>query len=197
MSDQPPYSPPPPGPPPYQHPQPPAGHHMQPAAYAEPVAPDGRPLAGQGQRLGARVIDGIIYLIAAAVLAGIVAGGLAALLNSVVDEDSPIVPITAITLIVLIIVGIQYVYEVEIPLRWNGQTPGKRILKIAVISLEPGLALSRGKLAYRYVVMLGCNLLSNCYIGLLNPLWCLWDKPYRQCLHDKPAKTVVIRLDPS
>jgi hypothetical protein len=45
--------------------------------------------------------------------------------------------------------------------------------------------------------MLGFDLLSNCYVGLLDPLWCLWDKPYRQCLHDKPAKTVVVKVDPA
>jgi uncharacterized RDD family membrane protein YckC len=28
---------------------------------------------------------------------------------------------------------------------------------------------------------------------LLNVLWCTWDQPYRQCLHDKAAKTVVVR----
>jgi uncharacterized RDD family membrane protein YckC len=200
MTDQPQYPSPQPGPPPYQYPrypQYPAGYSMQEPAYAQPVAPDGRPLAGQGQRLGARLIDSVIYLIAGAVLAGILGGGSAALLNSVGYEDSPVVPAAVITMIVVVIVGLQYLYEVEIPLRWNGQTPGKRMLKIAVIAMEPNLALSRGRLAYRFVVMLGFNLLSNCYVGLLDPLWCLWDKPYRQCLHDKPAKTVVIRIDPA
>jgi uncharacterized RDD family membrane protein YckC len=183
--------------PPYQYPQYPqssADYQLQQPAFAEPVAPDGRPLAGQGQRLGARLIDNVIYLVAATVLAVIVGGGLAALLNAVGGDDTPVVPAAVISLIVIVVVGLLYVYEVELPLRWNGQTPGKRILRIAVIAMEPGLALSRGKLAYRFVVMLGFNVLSNCYVGLLDPLWCLWDKPYRQCLHDKPAKTVVIRL---
>jgi uncharacterized RDD family membrane protein YckC len=30
--------------------------------------------------------------------------------------------------------------------------------------------------------------------GLLNELWVLWD-PRRQCLHDKVARTIVIRTD--
>ena len=38
----------------YQYPQ-----------FQEPVAPDGRVLAGQGQRLGARIIDTVVYLVAA------------------------------------------------------------------------------------------------------------------------------------
>jgi hypothetical protein len=41
------------------------------------------------------------------------------------------------------------------------------------------------------------NLLANCYIGLIDPLWCLWDTPYKQCLHDKPPKTVVVNVNPA
>ena len=189
-----------PAPPPYQYPQypqAPADYQMQQPAYAEPVAPNGQVLAGPGRRLGARLIDTVVYLVAVLVLAGLLGGGLVALLNLVVESDSPVLPATVIPVIVLVVLGLQYAYEVEIPLRWNGQTPGKRLLKIAVIPLEPNVALSRGKLAYRFLVMFGFNLLSNCYVGLLDPLWCLWDKPYRQCLHDKPAKTVVVELDPA
>ena len=167
---------------------------MPPMASPEPVAPDGRPLAGPGQRLGARVIDSLIQAVGFSVVAGVFGGGVAALLINTVGDDSPAVPIAAVTTMVLAILIFQYLYEVELPLRWHGQTPGKRMLKLAVIPLEPYAALDRGRLAYRYVVMLGFNLLSNCYVGMIDPLWCLWDKPYRQCLHDKPAKTVVIRL---
>ena len=194
MTDQAPYQPQQTDHPPYQYPQPSGQFPMQPPAYAEPVAPDGRPLAGQGQRLGARLIDGFIALAVSAVLAGIIAGGLAALLSATVGENSPAVPATAITLLVLVVLGVQYAYEVEIPLRWNGRTPGKRLLKIAVAALEPGVALTRGRLAKRFAMLFAFNLLSNCYVGFLDPLWCLWDKPYRQCLHDKPAKTVVVRV---
>jgi hypothetical protein len=27
---------------------------------------------------------------------------------------------------------------------------------------------------------------------LFNVLYCTWDQPYRQCLHDKAARTVVV-----
>ena len=200
MTEQAPYQQQQPDHPPYQYPQypqPSAQFPTQPPAYAEPVAPDGRPLAGQGQRLGARLLDGLLALVASAVVAGVIVGGLAALLSATLGDNSPVVPITAITLVVLIVLGVQYAYEVEIPLRWNGQTPGKRLLKIAVAALEPGVTLTRGRLANRFAVLFAFNLLSNCYVGFLDPLWCLWDKPYRQCLHDKPAKTVVVRVDPA
>lgn len=170
---------------------------MQQPAYPVPAAPDGRPLAGPGQRLGARIIDVIIILVATLVVAGVIIGGGVALLSAATGDDSPILPITAVIGIIAIVVGLQYGYEVEIPLRWNGQTPGKRMLKIAVAPLKSGTRLQRGQLTYRFLVMLGFNLLSNCYVGLLDPLWCLWDKPYRQCLHDKPAKTVAVKVDPA
>ncbi|WP_338320576.1 hypothetical protein [Streptomyces lonarensis] len=28
-------------------------------------------------------------------------------------------------------------------------------------------------------------------VGLLNVVWCLWDRPWRQCWHDKVAGTFV------
>ncbi len=80
----------------------------------------------------------------------------------------PVVPITAISTILLVVIAFQYVYEVEMPLRWHGQTPGKRLLKIALTSREPGVALSRSALTSRLLVMLAANVLSNCGIGLLD-----------------------------
>jgi uncharacterized RDD family membrane protein YckC len=188
MSDHPPYAPQP------QHEQPYQQYAQFPPQPAVPVAPDGRPLADLGRRLGARLLDNLIVVIATLVVAGVIVGGLAALLSPVVDEDSPLVPILIISGIVIVVAGVNYLYEVELALRWNGQTPGKRMLKIAVSPLEPNVPLRRSQLAYRFVVMVGFNLLSNCYVGFLDPLWCLWDKPYRQCLHDKPAKTVVVQV---
>jgi uncharacterized RDD family membrane protein YckC len=182
MTDQPPY------------PAQPYEHYSQ---YPPvPVAPDGQPLAGQGQRLGARLIDGLIVLVATVVVAGVIGGGLAALLDPAAGDDSPVIPVIAVSAIVILVLGLHYLYEVELALRWNGQTPGKRALKIAISPLEPGVPLSRSKLATRFGVLFAFNLLSNCYVGLIDPLWCLWDKPYRQCLHDKPAKTVVIQVRP-
>jgi uncharacterized RDD family membrane protein YckC len=192
MSDLPEY---PASQPPPPYPQSSADYQLRQPAYQVPVAPDGRPLAGPGQRFVARLVDSGIFLVAVAVVAGVIVGGLVALLAATSD-DAPVTPAVVAIAIVLLLIVLQYVYEVEIPLRWNGQTPGKRVMKIAVIAMEPNTPLSRGKLAYRFALLFLFNLLANCYVGLLDPLWCLWDKPYRQCLHDKPPKTVVIRLTP-
>jgi uncharacterized RDD family membrane protein YckC len=166
-------------------------------AWQVPIAPDGRPLAGAGHRLGARVIDALVVVVAMLVAAGLVVGGGAALLSSLSDGGPPFPPAVAVIGIIVIVLAVQYGYEVEVPLRWHGQTPGKRLLKIAIAPLQPGASLRRGQLAYRFSVLMVFNLLANCYIGLIDPLWCLWDKPYKQCLHDKPPKTVVVNVDPA
>ena len=76
----------------------------------------------------------------------------------------------------------------------GGQTVGKRIMKIRVIPVDPTILLTR-KIAFRrYLVLIAAAVVPG--LGLLDGLWQLWDKPYRQCLHDKFAKTLVIKLDP-
>jgi uncharacterized RDD family membrane protein YckC len=187
VTDQPQYPP---------YPQASAEYQLRQPAYQVWAAPDGRPLAGLGQRLGARIIDAVIVSVAAIVVAGVIIGVGAGFTAAAAGNDSPALLISAVIGAIAIILGIHYWYDVEIPLRWDGQTPGKRMLKIAIAPLESGGQLRRGQLTYRFLVMLGFNLLSNCYVGLLDPLWCLWDKPYRQCLHDKPAKTVVVKVNP-
>jgi uncharacterized RDD family membrane protein YckC len=185
-----------PGSPYPQYPQASAEAQLRQPAYQVQAAPDGRPLAGPGRRLGARLIDTVIATAAALVVAGVIIGGAAGLLAATTG-DQPFSPFVATLGVIAIILGVQCGYEVEIPLRWNGQTPGKRLLKIAIAPLEPAARLRRGQLTNRFLVMLGFNLLQNCYIGFIDPLWCLWDQPYRQCLHDKPAKTVVVKVDPA
>ena len=185
--------------PPYQYPQypqSPGDHQNQPPPYYVPVAPDGRPLAGAGQRLGARCLDGLIVILVFVPVIGVIVGGMAALTNSVLDDDSPVVPAVLVPAIVLAVLAVNYLYEVELVLRWNGQTPGKRALKIAIAPMDPQTPLGRRALFYRLAVTFAFNLLSNCYVGFLDPLWLLWDKPYKQCLHDKAAKTVVVKVEP-
>jgi uncharacterized RDD family membrane protein YckC len=86
----------------------------------------------------------------------------------------------------------QYLYTVELLVRWNGQTPGKRIMKIRVIQIQPGVRLTRGVAAKRFLVTLAGAFVP--LLPLLDGLWQLWDKPLRQCLHDKAAETVVVKI---
>lgn len=169
----------------YQVPQQP-GYHM-------PTAPDGRPLADAGKRLLARLLDGL-FMVGGMFALGLVAVLILQLAIAVFGEDSAAIPAVGITLVVGLLFGGLYGYEVEVPLRWNGQTPGKRIMKIAIASLDPGAPLRRGQLTVRMLVTLLFNILANCFVGYLDSLWCLWDKPYQQCLHDKGPRTVVVRV---
>ena len=155
----------------------------------DPLAPDGRPLAGVGQRLGARVIDGILTTVGI-----VIPFVLAVILIQFLPDDSPAIAAIMIPVLVLAFIGVPYLYEVEYPLRRGGQTPGKQMVKIAVTPLEPGARLTRGVLVKRWLLVMVFNILSQCYVGLIDPLWLLWDKPYRQCLHDKWPRTCVVKL---
>ena len=184
---------------------PPAGGFagQQNAGYASqlPTAPNGQELADVWIRLVARLIDGLIVGGVLTVIAipimivvfivslgsletdanGNATGGLSFLVVILVSE-----------LVVFLLAFVaQYVYDVEMCKR-TGQTVGKRIMKLRVTPLDPNLPIDRGVLAKRWLVSGPGGLVPG--LSLLNPLWCLWDQPYRQCLHDKFAKTVVVKV---
>ena len=78
-----------------------------------------------------------------------------------------------------------------------GQTWGKRIVGIRVLSDETGDLITRGQGAARSGVVAALSLASNFILGLgllslLNMLWPLWD-PKRQTWHDKAAGSIVVR----
>jgi uncharacterized RDD family membrane protein YckC len=78
----------------------------------------------------------------------------------------------------------------------TGQTLGKMALKIRVANFSDGSVPGSAGWVRAAVFALP-GILSAVCVGalfwLLNVLWCTWDQPYRQCLHDKAAKTVVVR----
>ncbi|HEX6872026.1 MAG TPA: RDD family protein [Micromonosporaceae bacterium] len=199
---------------------PPAGYTAPPVYYGVPPAPP--PLAPAGQRLAefsdrllARLIDGAI--LGGITMVIIVPVYVLAVLSFVDDLATATAPVDyevgvnpAITteemlaamlpllgvfaVLMLLSLLLAYLYEVELMFR-SGQSLGKRIMKIQVIPVEPGRPLTRGLAAKRYLVQ---HVAAAFVPGLnwLDGLWQLWDKPYRQCLHDKFARTVVIKLNP-
>lgn len=97
-------------------------------------------------------------------------------------------------LLILLSLLFAYVYEVKMMFR-SGQTVGKRVMKIKVIPIDPNQTLTRGHAVKRFLVQhVAAAFLPG--LSLVDGLWQLWDQPYRQCLHDKFADTVVIRLNP-
>jgi uncharacterized RDD family membrane protein YckC len=154
-----------------------------------PVAPDGRPLASAGSRFLAKLLDGLAGFVAAVVclVPFVVAVRL-------LHEVLPALGVaTAIVGGVVALLGVPYLHSVEYAWRNGGRTIGKQITKIAIVPLEPDVELTRRTLLVRFVVELGFNLLAICYVGYIDVLWLLWDKPYKQCLHDKVARTTVVR----
>jgi uncharacterized RDD family membrane protein YckC len=167
----------------------------------QPAAPNGQPLADVWMRLLARLIDGLIVggismIVAVPVLIFVIVASV----NSIeVNPDGTTSggggSIAAILLaelgIFVFVLLVQYLYDVEYAKR-TGQTIGKRVLKMRIVPLDPNLAVDRGFLAKRWLVSGLGGLVPG--LSLINVLWCLWDQPYRQCLHDKFAKTVVVKV---
>ncbi|GGK12645.1 RDD family protein [Pilimelia terevasa] len=164
-----------------------------------PRSPAGQPLAGFGPRLGAFLID--ILVLGAVTMAAFLPVLLAAVLLGLalspaeVDDERGTALLVVGTVLMYGVLfalsgGLSWVYYVEM-CRRTGQTPGRRALGIRVVPLAPGAALTRGMLGRRWLL---ASLATGFVPGLLllDGLWQLWDKPYRQCLHDKLADTVVV-----
>jgi len=163
------------------------------------VSPGGQRLAEFGERLGAFIIDGLILGGASMVL-------LLPLylylffkvfsLDPAVQPDPYDVVLPFVLLgaaAVLVIAGVRYVYEVEMMFR-SGQTVGKRLMKLRVIPLDPSVPLTRMMAFKRFLVQFVAAAIVP-GLNWIDGLWQLWDKPYRQCLHDKWAQTVVIKIN--
>ncbi|WP_157250264.1 RDD family protein [Nonomuraea typhae] len=164
----------------YGAPQPQGGH--------EPPSP---PLAEWWQRLVARIVDGVIlgiaYFVLSLILATVLGGGfLAVMLTAIVGAV------------------IYFAYEF-VMLRSDGQTVGKKVMGLRVVpaggnragsSLTSDAVVSRagvlwGPLALSFIPVIG---FAAYLVYLVNVLWQFWDKPLQQCLHDKLAGTVVVRV---
>ncbi|MGW1651288.1 RDD family protein [Streptomyces atratus] len=78
----------------------------------------------------------------------------------------------------------------------DGRTIGKRLLKLRVAMLNDGRVPDSGTSFLRAVVLwLPALLCCPCLWWLINIVLMFTDKPYRQGLHDKAAKTVVVQTD--
>jgi uncharacterized RDD family membrane protein YckC len=173
--------------------------YQAPVGYRPPLpltAPNGLPLADFGVRLGARLIDGLIAgAIALIVIVPLTFGVLIAsrATNSGQVDAAAFVFAIVLLNVVAALLGllVSYVYEVEMTKR-TGQTIGKKILKLRVAPLDPARPVDRGVMARRWLVYGPGSWVPG--LGLVDGLWQLWDQPYKQCLHDKFARTVVVKV---
>lgn len=119
------------------------------------------------QRFAASFLDGIILIV--------VNWLLAAVLKSITDQASWLGTI------------IGWAYSVYF-IGSQGATPGKKVLNIKVVKADDS-ALTYGDAVLREVIG---KLVSAITLGI-GFLWMLWD-PNKQTLHDKIAKTYVVKV---
>ncbi|WP_405635391.1 RDD family protein [Streptomyces sp. NBC_01178] len=71
--------------------------------------------------------------------------------------------------------------------KW-GRTLGKKLFGLDVRDIESHETPSLGAALRRWLVY---GVLGLLVLGVVNVLWCLFDRPWRQCWHDKAARTFV------
>ncbi|MGE0819617.1 MAG: RDD family protein [Candidatus Nanopelagicales bacterium] len=185
----------PPTAPPYSAPV--AGRYGAPAGQAAPYE-----IASYGSRAAARIVDWIIegvvivpvslWLLWPALtrfFEGIPADGTLppdVLQQWVADVTGVSLLLTLVTLVVT------FVYEVPQYVLY-GRTVGKRLLGIRVRPRDiDSPTLTWGTSIIRWAVESGGAALVGGVFSIVDYLWPLWDKPWRQTIHDKAAKTTVV-----
>ncbi|KUO18373.1 RDD family protein [Streptomyces dysideae] len=154
--------------------------------------------ASLGKRLAARLLDSVVLLGVTAV-AGVPLGTMALdHVNEKIDAaklsgetvtvwllDGTTSAYLGIVLAVLLVAGV--LYEALPTAKW-GRTLGKKLLGIEVRDIEGHEPPSFGAAVRRWLVYSVPGLLV---VGVVGILWCLFDRPWRQCWHDKAAHTFV------
>ncbi|MBU7598723.1 RDD family protein [Streptomyces sp. P38-E01] len=139
------------------------------------------PLASRGKRLGARIIDALLVGIPVFLITGIFVG-------FTVDTDG------GGAFGQSVVYALVYLLYEGFMLTTRGQTIGKKAMGIRVAMLDNG-ALPAGPPGWLRAAVYSLPSLVPCLgtlFWLVNVLFCTWDKPYQQCLHDKVGKTVVV-----
>ncbi|MFD5078420.1 RDD family protein [Streptomyces sp. NPDC058371] len=174
--------------------KPPVDDVFQAAARAQAAV---RP-AALGKRLAARLVDTVVLAGATAVAA--VPLGTRAIdhINEKIDAaklsgetvtvwllDGTTTAYAGVILAVLLVFGV--LYEALPTAKW-GRTLGKRLCGIQVRDIEGAEPPTFGRALRRWLVYSIPGVLA---IGVIGVLWCLFDRPWRQCWHDKAAHTFV------
>ncbi|WP_461030729.1 RDD family protein [Streptomyces sparsus] len=146
------------------------------------------PLASRGRRLLARIVDALIIGIPVSLILLPLTGGL-----EFTTEEGEEVTYGGGYVQTLVTALVYFLYE-GFMLTTRGQTLGKMLLKVRVAMLENG-AIPAGNPGWLRAAVYSLPALVPCLgtlFWLVNVLFCTWDKPYQQCLHDKAGKTVVV-----
>ena len=187
-------------------PPPPAPASYGGAGYAEarPDAPP-IPLATWPQRAAARILDSLIEgVIALPFVLWLVWPAVQRFVDAVpTDGSAPSQEaMTALqgdllavsTTITVIAVVVSLLYQAPQNKRW-GRTVGKRALGIRIRPFAADGPLTWGQVLSRWAVFEVFSLIVGGLLLIIDCLWPLWDKPWRQALHDKVARTIVVPRD--
>ncbi|MFF3951640.1 RDD family protein [Streptomyces sp. NPDC001890] len=186
--------PPPPPPPPYD----PGPYGGGPYGGPDPLA--GMPPLGEpGKRILARLIDFLIISIPLYLISLPWGGVVEVSENNGSDNDFGDVfsqTYSGHQMIWSLIGLVVYVAYDTYFTHKDGRTIGKRLLKLRVAMLNDGRVPDTGAAFLRAVVLwLPALLCCPCLWWLINIVLMFTDKPYRQGLQDKAAKTVVVQTN--
>ncbi|MFI9645885.1 RDD family protein [Streptomyces sp. NPDC052040] len=154
--------------------------------------------AGLAKRLAARLLDTLVLTAVTGVAAVPLTGKAIDHINGKIDAarlsgrtvtvwllDGTTSVYLAIVLAVL--VGFGVLYEVLPTVRW-GRTLGKKLCGLEVRDIEGHEPPAFGPALRRWLVYSLPGVLG---VGVVGVLWCVFDRPWRQCWHDKAAHTFV------
>jgi len=174
--------------------KPPVEDPFQAAARAQAAA---RP-AGLGRRLAARLLDTLVL----AAVSGAAAWPLGTKAIDHVQDKIDAARLSGQTVTVWLLDGTTSVclalvlvaflsfgvlYEVVPTAKW-GRTLGKKLCGLQVRDIEGHEPPAFGRALGRWLLYSVSGLLL---VGVVGVLWCLFDRPWRQCWHDKFAHTFV------
>ncbi|MBA2949444.1 RDD family protein [Streptomyces himalayensis] len=154
--------------------------------------------AGLGKRFAARLIDTFVTGAVTAAVAVPLLGKAIDHIDAKIDAaklsgetvtvwliDGTTAGYLGIVLGVLLLFGVAY--EALPTAKW-GRTLGKKLCGLEVRDIEAHEPPSFGAALRRWLVYCVPGVLV---IGVVGVLWCLFDRPWRQCWHDKAARTFV------
>ncbi|HEX5567058.1 MAG TPA: RDD family protein [Streptomyces sp.] len=166
---------------PHTPPSAPYGYSAPPPfAYAPPPLPGPPPelVGGMGRRFLAKLVD--VVVCAALVAATVV-------LILVSESGGREVPALLVVLHFAVLFFVLVLYDPV--LTAVGGTVGKRLCGLRVVRLETGRPVGFGAALGRHLMALLINGMTCLPLAYL---WCTWDKPHHQGLHDKILRTVVV-----
>jgi uncharacterized RDD family membrane protein YckC len=161
------------------------------------------PLAAWGQRAVARIIDWVIEsLISAPFVLWALWPSFQRFVDAIPQNGSEVPQAVAqrfvddvlaatFTLTVISVV-VTFVYQVPQNV-FFGRTIGKRILGIRIRLLAADRNPGWLSASVRWGTYTAGVIALSSLFAVIDYLWPLWDKPWRQALHDKTARTIVVR----